>query len=251
MATSRIEGTPLGLSKSSRFGLLEAVRSDTLDEVRADVAITEGTLIKHAFEKLQAAIASGFIVSCLAFVAGFVSGLTGMAFLFILAAIGGYFLPDIELKRKAEERREEFTEALTAFVSLAAVSISGGGGLQTALRDAVSVGGGWPFRYLKQSLASSALKNQSPWTGFDELGRRLNLPPLIELAGALGLAGSGGAPVTDTLRARAEAGRAKELTDAKTAAEKKTASLGIPLGVMLLGWVGFMGYPAVVSLLGT
>ena len=145
-----------------------------------------------------------------------------------------YFLPDIDVKKKADQRREEFAEALNAYVTLAAVSISGGGGLQTALRDAVSVGTGWTFDLLRNALAEAALQNSSPWAAFDELGRRLQLVPLIELAGALGLAGAGGAAVTETLQARAESGQAKLLSEAKTTAEKKSATLGVPVGVMLL-----------------
>lgn len=230
--------------------LLKAVKGDSLADVIADVELTDASLAKHALEKLQAAFGVGVLTASAAFFLGFASSATALLFVFVMSAIAGYFVPDFELKKKAAERRAEFTVALTAFVTLASVSISGGGGLQTALRDAVSVGDSWPFRLLSQSLASSSLKNQSPWTGFDELGRRLNLAPLIEFAGALGLAGSGGAPVTETLAARAEAGRAKEFTDAKTEAEKKTASLGVPLGVMLLGLVGFMGYPALIGIIG-
>ena len=231
--------------------VLRVSRADLLDDVSADVAVAGGSLEKHAVEKLQAGVGGGVLAAVLPFMLGFVGSYFALVVLFIIGAAVCYLIPDVELKRKAAERRVEFAEALTAFVSLAAVSISGGGGLQTALHDAVAVGTGWPFEQIRRSLAESALQNVSPWTGFERLGRDLNLVPMIELAGALALAGAGGAPVTETLQARAEAGRSREISDARAAAEKKSASLGLPIGVMLLGWIGFMAYPAVLNLLST
>ena len=98
-------GDPSGTIEGFALRLLEAVHGDSLMAVAADVAVTDGTLAKHALEKLKASVACGFIVSALAFIVSIVDGLTGLAFLFIVGSIGGYFLPDIELRSKAEERR--------------------------------------------------------------------------------------------------------------------------------------------------
>lgn len=144
----------------------------------------------------------------------------------------------------------EFVEALNAFVSLVAVSIAGGGGVNTAMKDTTSLGGGWPFEMIHRTLDEAALFGESPWSALDRLGRDLDVEELIELAGALSLAGVSGARVADTLRSRAESGRQKALAEAKAKAEAKSESMNLPVAAMLLGWVLFMGFPAVAALLG-
>ena len=229
--------------------LLRAVNGGDLDDVGADLAVNETGAEDHAVEKLNAGVGGGILVATIGYLFGYTrSGFSIAVAVFLGLAV--YFVPDVQLKKKAEERREEFSESLTAFVSLVAVSISGGGGVNTAMGDAAKLGGGWPFRTLQRSIEESQLHGESPWAGFDTLGQQLKIVPLIELAGALGLAGGSGARVTDTLRARAESARGRELADATTAAEKKSESMNIPVAAMVLGWAGFMGYPAVAGLLG-
>lgn len=231
--------------------LLRLVRAESLDEVERDVAVSGTDLERHAVDKLDAGLGGAVIVVALGIMFGFLASPVVTS----LAAAGSfavaYFLPDLELKRKAAVRREEFAEAINAFVGLVAVSISGGGGVNTAMADATTIGGGWCFETLRRSIDTATLHGESPWAGFDQLGRDLGVVPLIELAGALSLAGNSGARVTETLRARAESGRARELADAVSTAEKKSESMNIPVATMLLGWVVFMGYPAVLNLLGT
>lgn len=231
--------------------LLQLVRGESLDEVEKDVAVTGTDLETHAVDKLNAGLGGAVIVLALGIMFGFLAS----PFAILLAGLGSfaaaYFLPDLELHRKATARRDEFGEAVNAFVGLVAVSISGGGGVNSAMADATSIGGGWCFETLRHSIDTATLHGESPWAGFDRLGRELGVVPLIELAGALSLAGNSGARVTETLQARAESGRSRELADAVSNAEKKSESMNIPVATMLLGWVMFMGYPAVLNLLGT
>ena len=224
--------------------------SGDLTDVAADVAVTEGDMETHALDKLNAGIGGAVLLAVVGFLFGFSRSGFAIPLVLLFGFAAFYFAPDIELKRKAATRRDEFNESLTAFVSLVAVSISGGGGVNTAMADASKLGTGRPFRILQQSIEESALHGESPWGGFDELGQRLKIVPLIELAGALSLAGTSAARVTETLNARAESARGRELADATTAAEKKSESMNIPVAAMVLGWAGFMGYPAVAGLLG-
>jgi tight adherence protein C len=230
--------------------LLRTVRGEEIAAIEADVAVTGGDLESHALDKLKAAL-GGFVLLP---VFGYIAGLTKSDFTIGLAAISGfialYLLPDVELKRRAQVRRDEFTEVLTAFVSLVAVGITGGGGVNTAMSEATKIGNGWCFEALGRSIEESMLQGEPPWDGFDRLGQRFGLVPLVELAGALSLAGTSGARVTETLTARAESGRNRELTDALAAAEKKSESMNIPVAALMLGWAGFIGYPAIAGLLG-
>ena len=74
--------------------------------------------------------------------------------------------------------------------------------------------------------------------------------PLIELASALTLAGTSGARVTETLVARAHSNREKELAEVRSEAEEKSSKLGLPVGLIMVTWVFFIGYPAVKGLVG-
>lgn len=230
--------------------MLNAVNSGDIADVSADLAVTDGDVEHHAAEKLNAGIGGGVLIATIGYLFGYTRSVFTVALIGFVGFVGVYFIPDVQLKKVAAERRDEFTESLTAFVSLVAVSISGGGGVNTAMADAAKLGSGWPFRMLQDSIENSALHGESPWSGFDQLGQRLKIVPLIELAGAMGLAGGAGARITETLRARAESARSRELTDATTAAEKKSESMNIPVAAMVLGWAVFMGYPAVAGLLG-
>lgn len=230
--------------------MLTTANSGDTTDVAADVAVIEGDLESHALDKLNAGIGGCVLLATVGFLFGFTRSTFSIFLVLIFGFVAAYFLPDMELKSKAAKRRDEFNESLTAFVSLVAVSIAGGGGVNTAMADASKLGSGWPFRMLQRSIEESALHGGSPWTGFDELGQKIKVVPLIELAGALSLAGSSGARITETLKARAESARGRELADATTAAEKKSESMNIPVAAMVLGWAGFMGYPAVAGLLG-
>ena len=194
----------------------------------------------------SAAIFAGFI----AMLFDFAGGGAGLLIIALVGAVLGYQLPDLELKKKADRRRVEFSRALTAFVTLIGASISGGGGITTAMSDAAAMGEGWVFVKLRNALDEANLSGTSPWLALDRLGRQLRVNPLVELAGSLTLAGSSGARITETLHARAESSREKELAEIRSAAEAKSSSLGMPVGFMLVGWAIFIAYPAVLSLMG-
>ncbi|MEP1122628.1 MAG: type II secretion system F family protein [Ilumatobacter sp.] len=232
------------------MAMMTTANSGDTTDVAADVAVTDGDMETHALDKLNAGVGGAVLMATVGYLFGFTRSAFGIALVLIFGFVAFYFAPDVELKRKAVTRRDEFNESLTAFVSLVAVSISGGGGVNTAMADASKLGSGRPFRILQESIEDSALHGESPWGGFDALGQKLKIVPLIELAGALSLAGTSGARVTETLKARAESARGRELADATTAAEKKSESMNIPVAAMVLGWAGFMGYPAVAGLLG-
>lgn len=231
--------------------LLRSLRGELITDVEADVDVVGGTLQGHATDKLNAGAGGGVLFPVIALLFGFATSAPVLLILSVFGAIIFYLAPDIELRGKAATRRAEFDEALTGFVSLVAVSISGGGGVNSAMSDATDIGRSWCFILIGRSLEESALVGESPWAGLNRMGRRLNLVSLIEFAGALSLAGTSGARVAETLQVRAESSRKRELAEVRAEAEKNSESMGVPIAAMLLGWFGFMGYPAVINLLGS
>lgn len=240
----------LSLAQSLAITLLETVKGDKMEEFLADIAVTDSNFEDVAIEKVKAAAAAGCFAGVFCRVFGFISGPTGLLFAFAIGCGVGFLIPDLELKKKATARRVQFSQALTAFITLLGSSIAGGGGITTAMKDAAAMGDGWVFVKLRDALDTAHLNGTSSWLALEKLGRELKVTPLIELSGSLTLAGSSGARVTETLSARAESSRAKELAEARSEAEAKSSKLGMPVGLMLLAWAAFMGYPAVLSLMG-
>jgi len=230
--------------------LLETVKGDDIFNLRSDLEVTDTSFDDFAIEKARAGLAAGVCLALVAKLAGVISGGMPLLIVGLLAASVGYMAPDFELKKKAKARRLEFSRALTSFITLIGSSISGGGGVSTAMRDAVAMGNGWVFDKLRNALDEAALNGTSSWHALDALGCKLQVTALIELAGSLTLAGNSGARVTETLHSRAESSRAKELAEMRSEAEAKSSTLGLPVGIMLIGWVIFLGYPAVAALAG-
>ena len=231
--------------------LLETVKGDEMDSLRSDLDVTGISVEDAAIERLRAGGAGVFFGLFGGSITGIVSGPMGLGIAALLAGVVGYHLPDMDLRKKAAARRLEFTRTLTAFITLLGSSISGGGGLSTALDDAAAMGQGWVFVHLRNTLDEAKLAGTSPWVALDLLGRNLRVTSLVELAGSLTLAGSSGARVTDTLAARAESARSKEIADIRSEAEAKSSTLGMPVGLMLLAWAVFMGYPAIMNILAS
>ncbi len=230
--------------------LFRAVRSDAIEETTADTEVAGTTLDVHVTDKLNAGLGGAVLSVVLGWLIGVAGGPVGVVVVALIGFVVCYFLPDAELRSKAAARREEFDQALTGFVSLVAVSMAGGGGTNTAMADAAAIGHGWSFDLLRRCLDEAALVGEPPWAAMERVGRRLHLTHLVELSGALGLAGASGARITESLQARAEADRSREISETSARAEAKSESMNVPIAALLLGWFGFMGYPAVANLIG-
>ncbi len=236
----------------SRIGLwlINAVQRDKLEEtLKPDLAVNQVSLEDFARDKLSAALGGAIVAVMACALMGWVTTVRGLLFVAVAGACTGFILPDVEVSRKAMARRVEFSESLTAFVSLVAVCLAGGGGVNSAMSDALSVGSPWPFQMLRSALGEANIYGQSYWKAFDELGRRLKVEALIELAGALGLAGDSGAKVADTLQSRAEASRDKERQTVLAEAHKRSERLNFPIAALALTWMAFIMYPSVQNLL--
>jgi Flp pilus assembly protein TadB len=232
-------------------GVLRRLHGESREQMAADLEVTDLDIETYAIDKLNAAFGGAVIAVVFAYWRGMIDGALVAGFFALAGLATGYLLPDLELKRKAAARRQEFSEALTAFISLVAVCVSGGGGLNTAMKDAAQVGSSWCFRHLDDALNEAALLGEPAWNSLERLGRRLDIPPLIELAGALGLAGTSGTRVNETMQARAESSRARETADAMAEAEERSEKMNLPIGLMLFGWMVILGYPAVQGLTGS
>jgi len=237
------------LLDSYALRLLETVKGDKLERFESDLLVSGSDLQTSSIEKLKGGAATGGGLAALAILLEWVSDPLGLLMVVLVGSALGYSFPDFELKKKAAARRVEFSQTLTAFMTLLNSSISGGGGITTALDDASAMGDGWVFAHIRDSLAAARLDGTSAWVALERLGQKLQVVPLIELAGALTLAGASGARVTETLVARAQSSREKELAEVRAEAEAKSSKLGLPVGMIMMTWVFFIMYPAVQNFL--
>lgn len=166
----------------------------------------------------------------------------------VLGAVGfaavGFLLPDITLRREAHRQRHDARHALSAYLDLVVISLAGGAGVEAALTDAARIGDGPLFTRLRDALDTARLTRTSSWDALDHLGTQIALPDLTELAATTTLAGTEGARVRASLAARAQTLRTRLLTDTEAASKAATERLGLPWGLLLLGFLVLLGYPA-------
>ena len=231
--------------------LVSAGGSD-MRPLRRDLAVSGMTLERHAVAKLTYAVAGAGLPVLVAVVwsaAGIAVPIGGIALLGLLAGIGGFFVPDVLLARRANQRRRDFRYALSLFLDLVVIVLAGGGGVETALYDAANAGSGWAFSELRRVLNAARLQRASPWAALTRLGESLGSPELIELASSVELAGTSGARVRESLRAKAISARDHELAEAESEALAASERMGAPMVGMFVGLILLIGYPAMVTVL--
>ena len=157
----------------------------------------------------------------------------------------GFAYPGLALRSEAADRRRGFRHALSAFLDVVSVSLASGRGVDTALRDGVRAGHGWPFEELERALSEARLLGETPWTALARLSRSIGVPELGELAASAALAGNEGARVRSSLAAKARAIRVRGLAEVEGAAQSATERMTLPVVLLMVGFIVFLGYPAI------
>lgn len=229
------------------LGLLRAPGTDRT-QIERDLAVVGRSVERHALDKLTLVVVGAALPILVAVVTGVadVALPPGIMTLAVLAfGAAGWFYADIDLRSDAAARRRDFRHALSVYLDLVNVMLAGGSGVEGALDDAASVGDGWAFIQLRQALATARLNRESPWTTFDRLSARLDVPQLAELSSSISLAGDSGARVRESLAAKAVSMRDHELTQTQSEAEAASERMSLPLVAMATGFILLVGYPAV------
>jgi tight adherence protein C len=221
-------------------------------KLRNDLAVTGKGIEHHLAEKAALALA-GLLLPTVMQVLLVVTdvGLTWEvpAIAGLLFGLGGFLLPDIRVRKEAERRRSTFRHALSAYLNLIRVLLAGGAGVDGALSDAVGIGKGWAFQQLRRALVTAKLTRTTPWATLGQLGGELDVHQLSELAASVSLAGTEGARVRASLAAKAAALRTRELTDAEGDAHAATERMSLPVVMLFIGFLVFIGFPALASVL--
>ena len=162
-----------------------------------------------------------------------------------------FFLPDLEVKQKADARRRDFRHAIGAFLDLVSMNLSGGRGVPEALMAASEIGSGWALGRIRDALASARISGLTPWQALGLLGEEVSVDELRDLAAALSLVAEDGAKVRESLSARAVSLRRRELADLEGQAGEKSQSMLIAQMLLCAGFLIFLTYPVIGVLLST
>jgi hypothetical protein len=166
-----------------------------------------------------------------------------------LLAAGFFFLPDIDVRRKATATRRDFTRALGAFLDLVAMSLAGGRGVPEALPTAARIGEGWAFGLIADTIANARIAGRTPWEALGDLGERIGVAELVDLANSLALVADDGARVRESIAARAATVRRRQLTDAEGKAEEADQSMLVAQVILALGFLLLLMYPAAYNVI--
>jgi tight adherence protein C len=218
-----------------------------LDSLEADLRLVGRSLEEHMAQKVLLALfglALPVLLGIVWAVAGIQVSLAIPAGAGLLLGIFFFFAPDLTLRSEAAERRKEFKRSLGSFLDLVVISLAGGAGVESALRDAAGVGRGWAYAQLHNALEVTSLTGETPWGALARLGDEVGVGELVELSSSVSLAGTEGARVRESLAVKAASLRDHALAEAEAEAQSTTERMAMPVVLLFLGFLILVGYPA-------
>lgn len=221
--------------------------------LRQDLALT-GRQVEQVMGRKVVAAVAGFLLALLTLVALQLTSAVRLPLgvplgLAAVVAGGFFFLPDLEARRHAADRRRDFRRALGAYLDLVALEMAGSAAPAQALTSAARVGAGWPMALLRDTLFRATRAGTDQWAALSELGVRIGVPELRDLGTLVRLVEHDGARVRSTLSARAATMRRRELADTQGQAGERDQSMRLAQVLIGFGFVVMLGYPAVVNVM--
>jgi tight adherence protein C len=168
----------------------------------------------------------------------------------LIGAVLGAAAPYLQVSSQAAERRRGFRHVVSSFLDLVAMNLAGGRGVPEALQAASHISDGWAMVRIRDALEAARLQGRTPWAALGDLGEEVDVDELRDLSAALALVAEDGAKVRDSLTARAASMRRKELADAEGRAAARSQSMLVAQLLLCVGFLVFLGYPAVAQILG-
>ena len=228
--------------------LATRLSSGTSQRLAADLAVLSRTPTRHTLDKLGATVLCASMALVPAVLLPMLGAATSPASVVlgaVLLGAAGWTYPDVEVRSRAAAARRAWAQALTVYVDIVGISLAGGAGVEDALMVAAGAGSGPQFDELEATLRAAQTRRRTLWHALDELGARADIVPLRELAAAVDLAAESGSRIRETLLAKANAMRVRQLTEAEADAQRASETMGIAPALMAVAAVVLIGYPAV------
>lgn len=241
-------------ARQSRIDVLaDTIAGESIARRGPDIAINEYTAAKFLEQRLIWAVlgASPGLLFLAVGAAGVTTPLPAAVCLLgvVVGLVGGWFYALVSLRSDAAARRREFRHTLAAYLELVTILMAGGAGIETALYEAAAIGRGSAFRHIQAALSAARARREPPWVPLGALGMRLGVVELQELEASMSLAGDG-ARVRDSLIAKAESMRGKDLAQIESEAQRRSETMVLPVAMMFAGFLLLIGYPALSGLSG-
>ncbi len=167
----------------------------------------------------------------------------------LVLALLAWINPSRQVAEDAEQARTEFRAALAAFLALVGLERQARGSPTEALEEASRVSGARPFVLIHAEVLRAELENRPPWNALRDLGRRIGVDELVNLADIVSTAADGAA-VFDTLMAEARSMRHADVTAQQTQAALANERLTLPTVCLFICFGALLVYPAAVRLVG-
>jgi tight adherence protein C len=167
----------------------------------------------------------------------------------LVASAGGLVLPFASLRSAAAERRTAFSHALSSWCDVVVMTLASGRGVEQAMETASRAGEGWAFAEIRGALQGGYVRGEPPWVALQGLGGELGVNDLTELASTVALAGEEGAAVRATVAAKARTIRERMSAESEAAAASITERMSLPSVLLVLGFLIFLCYPALIAML--
>lgn len=162
----------------------------------------------------------------------------------LLFAIVFFFLPDVEVRRDAVDRRRDLRRVIGAYLDLVSMSLVSGRGLPEALMAAAEISDGWATQRIRNALNDARITGISQWQALGSLGEELGVEELKDLSASLALVADDGAKVRESLASRAETMRHRELSEIEGSAGEKSQSMLVAQLLLCAGFLVFLIFPA-------
>lgn len=214
----------------------------------AALAVIDRSRRQHSV-LLSAAVAGGAAVPLIVLGAGHAARLIAVPLLIpplvsLLGALIGAAVVQRSTLDAAAAIRADLRHQLSAYLDVVTMLVAGDTGHETALEQAAAVGEGRLFEELRRSLRDAGARGHSLVGALDDVARRCGLVELEQIAGALDLAASDGAPVVRSLTARTATLRSTAASEQEMEARLRTSRLTGPTVGMALVFMVLVVYPA-------
>ena len=166
----------------------------------------------------------------------------------LLGLMLGAITPRLVLRAEAAKARKDFRHALGAYLDVLVLLLAANEGPEGAMETAARAGNGPAFMELRRATVQARLSGDPIWDALDELGRRINVPEVCEVAAAGGLAGERGAAVRKSLVAKARSLRTTSLAASESDARSRSQAMFAPIVLMGFGFILFLLYPLVSNI---
>ncbi len=172
-------------SDTGRFGTLRAQVGARVAELylqqgweqrslRADLAVLDRSWEKFLATKALLAVGGLFFgpfLFAIVWTLGFNDSPVIPVWLALLCAVIFFFLPDLEVRRDAAEKRRDLRRVIGAYLDLVSMSLAGGRGLPEALMAAAEVSDGWATHRIRNALADARITGISQWQALGSSAR--------------------------------------------------------------------------------